>query len=277
MITLMAAIFGCGLLLVFYSIASIVAFKSAMIFLILAGAAAIAIGAGLGLIVGYAKYTAFFNKQIGKECVDGSKNQEKTVVTDGKKSFKQYVTLPNVTIAVLALGALFTIISAGLGCINRDKWVEATTPFMNESGFYANVERKNIKKPLFAETSEQEDISRIEIDFREKEAVIIYTDDTDMVISGYATIEFYSKYTNQLSVYRFGNGTLKLAEATPPKTDDTAIKKIFFFMFKDFDVEKQVKIYLPKNTRQGESKQIEIVGERVIFAAEQENAEANEQ
>ena len=65
MIALMIALFGGGLLLIFYSIASLFAFKSSMIFLILAGAGLIAIGAGLGLIVAYKKYFEFYNKKMG--------------------------------------------------------------------------------------------------------------------------------------------------------------------------------------------------------------------
>lgn len=37
-------------------------------------------------------------------------------------------------------------------------------------------------------------------------------------------------------------------------------------MFKDFDVEKQVKIYLPEDARKGAVNEIKIVGDNVIFA-----------
>lgn len=83
LIALMIALFGGGLLLIFYSIASLFAFKSAMIFLILAGAGVIAIGAGLALIVAYRKYFDFYNKKMGWEYPDKPKKEQKSVV-DGK-------------------------------------------------------------------------------------------------------------------------------------------------------------------------------------------------
>ena len=88
MIALMIALFGGGLLLLFYAIASCFAFKSAMVFLVLAGAGLIAIGIGIGFIDIYKKYYAFYNKKMGWEFPDVPQKEEKTVhdkITDGDK------------------------------------------------------------------------------------------------------------------------------------------------------------------------------------------------
>ena len=262
MIALMIALFGGGLLLIFYSIASLFAFKSSMIFLILAGAGLIAIGAGLGLIVAYKKYFEFYNKKMGWEYPDAPKKEDKSVV-DGKKTFKDYVTLPNVALVVLALGALFTIISAALGCINRDKWVDDTKTFMESNGYYSNVEHRTHKDTIL-ETGTSDRINRIEINFIEKQAVIIYTTDADKL--GSVNYDYYVKFSNQLSFTRSKDGTVTITESAPPVIEETTLKKLFFFIFKDFNVEKQVLIYLPEDTKEDMPNYIEIVGEKVIYA-----------
>lgn len=63
MITAMVALFSGCLLMWFYAIASIVAFKSSMIFLILAGAGTLCLGLGLALIPAYRKYHEFYDKK----------------------------------------------------------------------------------------------------------------------------------------------------------------------------------------------------------------------
>jgi hypothetical protein len=80
------------------------------------------------------------------------------------------------------------------------------------------------------------------------------------------TYDYYIKYENQIVKTRTKDGVITLTETPAPKLDDTAIKKIFFFMFKDFDVEKQVLIYLPEDTREGAPNEIKIIGDNVIYA-----------
>lgn len=63
MIAAMVALFSGCLLMWFYAIASLFAFKSSMIFLILAGAGTLCLGLGLALIPAYKKYYDFYNKK----------------------------------------------------------------------------------------------------------------------------------------------------------------------------------------------------------------------
>lgn len=263
MIALMVAMFGGGLLLLFYSIASCFAFKSAMVFLVIAGAGLIAIGIGIGFIEIYKKYYDFYNKKMGWEFPDAPKKEEKSVVSDGKKSFKDYLTVSNIAIVVLAAGAVFTIISAALGCINREKWVEATSMFMNDSGYLTEVEHRQTKDSV-NEVEGSDKLHTIIVDFQDKKAVIVYTTDLDKI--GFATYDYYIKYENQVIKTRSSDGVVTLTESPAPKRDDTVTKRLFFFMFKDFDVEKQVVIYLPDDAREGMPNEIKVVGENVTYA-----------
>lgn len=267
MIAAMVALFSGCLLMWFYAIASLFAFKSSMIFLILAGAGTLCLGLGLALIPAYKKYYDFYNKKMGWEFPDKPEKEEKTTVDDGKKSFKDYFTLSNISLAIIALGAVFTIISAALGCINRDTWVDATSSFMKESGYMTEPTHiQNFKDVIQAQNAGDKNISTINIDFKDKQAVIIYVGTESPDKLGFVTYDYYIKYENQIVKTRTKDGVITLTETPAPKLDDTAIKKIFFFMFKDFDVEKQVLIYLPEDTREGAPNEIKIIGDNVIYA-----------
>lgn len=267
MIAAMVALFSGCLLMWFYAIASLFAFKSSMIFLILAGAGTLCLGLGLALIPTYKKYYDFYNKKMGWEFPDKPKKEEKTTVDDGKKSFKDYFTLSNISLAIIALGAVFTIISAALGCINRDTWVDATSSFMKESGYMTEPTHiQNFKDVIQAQNAGDKNISTINIDFKDKQAVIIYVGTESPDKLGFVTYDYYIKYENQIVKTRTKDGVITLTETPAPKLDDTTIKKIFFFMFKDFNVEKQVLIYLPEDTREGAPNEIKIIGDNVIYA-----------
>lgn len=243
-VALSIAMFGGGLLLIFYSIASIVAFNSAMICLILLGAGLIAIGAGLGLICAFKKYRSFYHNKINN-IQNEPKKQEKTVV-HGSKSFKDYITLPNIALVVLLLGGIFTLISAALGSIKKEEWQSATSSFLSSTGYYETTEHRPLKYSLL-EDVDTNAVSRIEIDLEGKEAVIIYSDSTSQL--GWINISYYEKFKNQVNVSRSKSGVISIVENTAPTYDDTAIKKLFFFMFDDNSVQKQVLITLPSSTK----------------------------
>ena len=267
MITAMVATFSGCLLLWFYAIASLFAFNSSMIFLILAGAGTLCLGIGLALIPAYKKYYDFYNKKMGWEFPDKPEKEEKSVVNDGKKSFKDYFTLSNVSLAIIAVGAVLTIISAALGSINRDTWVNDTAAFMKESGYMTeSMHVVNLKDPIQGQNIGDKSVNTINIDFKDKQAVVIYVGNEDAEKLGYVTYDYYIKYENQIVKSRTKDGVITLTESPAPKTNDTTIKKLFFFMFKDFNVEKQVKIYLPEDAREGAVNEIKIVGDNVVFA-----------
>lgn len=174
----------------------------------------------------------FLQQKMGWEFPDKPKKEEKTTVDDGKKSFKDYFTLSNISLAIIALGAVFTIISAALGCINRDKWVEDTSSFMKESGFYNQVEHRQMKDSVQAQNAGDKNISTINIDFKDKQAVIIYVGTESPDKLGFVTYDYYIKYENQIVKTRTKDGVITLTETPAPKLDDTTNKKIFFLCSK---------------------------------------------
>ncbi len=265
MIALMIALFGGGLLFWFYAFASIFAFKSAMIFLIIFGAGTIAIGIGIGFIELYKKYYDFYNKKMGWEFPDAPKKEEKTVVNDGKKSFKDFITVSNIAIVMLALGAVLTVISAGLGCINRDVWVEETSSFMRSYGYFDSVEHRQLNQ----NHATNDKISTINFDLIEKNVAIVYSSDTSQ--NGKATFDYYIKFENQLTITR-NNGIITIKENPAPEVNST-LKNLFFFIFEDFDVEKQIVLTLPYGTQVGEHDEIKINGNNIIYAIQTESNE----
>lgn len=257
MIALMIVLFGGGALLWFYAIASCFAFKSGMVFLIVAGAGTIAIGIGLGFIEIYKKYYDFYNKKMGWEFPDAPKpeEEEKTIVSDGKKPLTEYFTLSNIAIGVLAVGAVFTIISAALGCISRDKWVDATSTFMRSYGYYDSVKHQQISYILPNQLADDEDVPYIEFVLTDKNAVIVYSEEQK---SNTLTFDYYAKYEKQVISSQYGK-TYTIVETAEPSENDT-LKKLFFFLFKDLEVVRQITVTLPEGYR------VKVVGNNYVFA-----------
>lgn len=256
---LMIALFTFGLILIFYAFASIVAFNSAMICLILIGAGLLSIGCGIMLILAYQKYFSFFKKKIGN--LSEPKKQEKTVAHD-KKSLKDYFSLSNIALCVLAIGAVFTLISAGLGSIKRENWQNETAPFLKEYGYYESTQFRPLKHSLLKDNN-MDAVNKLEINLQNKEAVIVYTSDLSQV--GYIDIDYYEKFQNQVGVSRSKNGKISITENSLQGYEESTIKKIFFFMFDDSRQTRQIIITLPSSQKDN----IEIVASEdttVIFA-----------
>ena len=252
LVIFMVAAFGGGGLLLFYSFVCLAAFNSAMIFLIVFGAAAILVGAGLALIVGYKKYYAFYNKKMGWKFVEDENKPPRTITTTGNETIKKLFTLPNISLAFLALGSLFAIISAALGCINRQNWVDALGGFKENLGYYADVKYvSNLQYPINGFDANTTPINAIVVDEssvtyepRTKEIVIIYSEDTNPYIS----ISGYQKFDGDFEIYRATDGTLTIHVGDAPKRDQT-IEKLLFFVFNDYIVEKQIIIKIPESYR----------------------------
>lgn len=270
MVALMVAFFGAGLLLFFYSWVSVAAFNSAMIYLIVAGASAICIGLGLILIPVYQKYYAFYNKKMGWKFVssDGSDAYDyeslkanKTVTYDNKNMrardyIKKYLTVGNVAICVLALGSVFAIISAALGCIDRSNWVRDVGSYKEKRGYYTDVRNEPIKFDVNgSQMHGQKKVSQIEIKqsenyARQKEIIVIYSLVQDR--QGFVEISGYKKFENDFSASRrtdINGDTLTVSVGDAPKLD-SSLDKLLFFIFDDYAVEKQIFVYIPYSERE---------------------------
>ncbi len=255
LIALMTACFGGGLLLVFYSIVSVIAFNSAMIYMIVAGAGAILIGIGLCLIAVYKKYYAFYNKKMGWKYEKEEKPVEKTVTYANKPAserIKKLLTVSNVGIAILALGSVFAIISAALGSIDRANWVNAIGGFKEQRGYYTDVSNKPFFYSIAGLEDKEKPANKITISQsgeRKKEIVVIYTKLKNK--QGLIGISGYKKFDNDFSTSRKtegNNDTININIGNAPALT-SPLDKLLFFVFNDYIVEKQIFIYIPYNEK----------------------------
>lgn len=246
-VTLTAACFFGGAILIFYCFVTAAAFHSAMISLILVGAGLILIGAGLGLILAFKRYYAFYDKQMGWEYPD-RKPQEEVTTVYGKKPLKAYFSLSNIALAFLLFGAIFTIISAALGCINRDNWVDAIRPYREEHGYYGDVQKIAPSFSVEDSSTHEYTLENIDIDLISKQVVVIFTDDRDKL--GLLTVEAYISYKEQLTFAHDSQPItyFSISETPQPETPETTLDKLLFFaedVLRSVPSEKQVKVYLP--------------------------------
>ena len=258
LITLMTACFGGSLLFMFYSIVSVIAFNSAMIYLIVAGAGAILLGIGLCLITAYQKYFAFYSKKMGGKYISRDKKREKTVTYANKpalESVKKFLTVSNIGIAILALGSIFAIISAALGSIDRANWVNAIGGFKEARGYYTDVKNEPISYPINGAYIEQKPINAVTViqpssGDRKKEVVVVYTQLKDR--QGRVEIKGYKKFEGDFSVSRKTTGdndTIIITVGEAPTLTEP-LDRLLFFVFGDYIVEKQIYIYIPYSERE---------------------------
>lgn len=268
LITLMTACFGGGLFLAFYSIVSVVAFKSAMIYLIVAGASAILLGIGLCLITAYQKYFAFYSKKMGGKYISRDKKREKTVTYANKpalESVKKFLTVSNVGIAILALGSVFAIISAALGSIDRANWVNAIGGFKEERGYYTDIRKvESPTVPVSNQNALNVSIVQPESNTRKKFIIVVYTKN-DYRQSG-VTVEGYTRFNDDMNISQAVSGTNKtliVNVGEPPKVSDS-LGKLLFFMFNDYNAERQIFIYIPYYMRDSESITVDVTPNRYL-------------
>ena len=234
-----------GLLFFAYSIALVVAMHSAMVFLIAFATAFISEGLGALSLHGFFAYKKYYKNRIS-----GFKPQPEAQAKE--KTFKDYLTIQNVSLVLLLVGAVFAIASAALGALSRDKWIKAVSPYMSSHDYYADVEYRNYRY-----TATQTDgVKSIEIDLDGKTAVVIYTDDAQY--QGFVTVSGYEKYNNQISI-KLNGEHLEIREGEKPNLDGS-LERMLFFMFDENKIEKQIKIYVPLSLKDS----VEIDGEYIV-------------
>ncbi len=255
------AFLGASAFVGFYSIVTAIAFKSAMVYMIFAGACALCLGAGLGCIHLFKVYYKFYERKMG--LAPAVQKDLKTKTYDKKKSIKDYLTLINVSIAILLLGAIFTIISAALGCINRDNWVEAKADFMQRCGYYADVDYREFRYSSDGISGDSQSINKIDFSLASQNAVIIYNNDANK--NGFIVIQSFFKFENQLSIAVSKSGTITITENDRPVREGT-LEKLLFFLFTDNKAEKQIRVYIPESLQA----RIQISGNNIIYAIQNE-------
>ena len=109
-----------------YSIVLVIALESAMVFLIIFAASLICFGLGALSLHGFFAYKKYYKNRING--FSSSKTAQNN--NQSQKTFKDYLTIQNVSLIILLVGAILAIASAALGCMNRDKWTKAVANYM---------------------------------------------------------------------------------------------------------------------------------------------------
>ena len=239
---LFAVVFlGASVIALIYSAVTYLAFGSVMVFLILFGCSVLTLGIGTALVDKFIS----LKKKLDCKDVAPEKEEQKTAVV--KKKFN--VTMQTICFGIMIVGAVFIIVSAGLGVTSADKWDEATKDYVLSNGYYQDAKSFEV---AYDSTNPDKPIDKIVFDLDGKNAVVIYTDDS------FVTIKGYENFPAQLSV-TYGGGTIVIHENPSPKKDGN-LEKMLFFIFDENEVEAQIRIYLPKSLEG----QVEFTGNYIV-------------
>lgn len=239
LVALALVLIGGGLLLIVYAITLITATSSGMMFNVLFGAGALAIGFGLLSIEGFIKYRAYYNEK------------EKFISRPAKTEIKKSpFSFSNICLYVLIIGSLFVIVSAFLGSINPDKWVSERSGYMLENGYYEETKTYEVK----FDTTDTYQINKIVIDLDQKNVAVFYVDDVFITVKGYQ--KFAGAIETSLNK---SDGVITITDGDSP-AEDNALNKMLFFLFDDNEAEAQIRLYIPSSLKDS----IEIKGDYVI-------------
>ncbi len=252
LIILIVVAFGGATLLFMYAIISAIAFKSAMVGLLLFSASFLLIALGLGCIV-------LFNNKVRYARLLGkiSNKDKNTNNPPQKKGFKEYLTLSNVTFLILTFGVVLNIISAFLGCTDKATWVNTVADFKEDNGYFSKTQHPITQYPIHTLDS---DIYRINFDLQDKIGVVVYRDDSEHADE--LVIETFTQYSMHVVISN-SDGIITIDDNHSPKKDN-ALNDMMFFVFSDSSIERQVIVYIPSAYEDD----IEIVGENIIFVHE---------
>ena len=233
--------FAVGIMGFIYSIVTYLAFESPMVFLILFGCFVLFTGIGILLIDCFIRYKKKYDSKYNPTCEEDNEPTTTTIVA--KKKFK--LDFQTICYGVMIVGAVFVLISAGLGSISPDSW-------RNETGDYLTSKGYNGVAKLY-DLSYHKPIEKITLDLDTKNVVVIYTDDDYVMIRGYET--FPGQITSA-----YGNGTLKITDNTAPSLEGDTVAKMLFFLFKENEAESQIRLFIPLSQKDN----ITIEGEYIV-------------
>lgn len=259
-ITLALAFFALSLTAFIYAVVVAIAFQSPMAFLVFFAGVFICLGLGILNVKLFINYIKYYAKSTGKSLKEKPKTKK---VSD----YKKYFTMTNICIFFLLIGSVCAIISAFLGSIHRENWVEAKSSYMIEKGFYEDIEQYSLNFPYtsLAKTSIKTDENgteyttyddiNIKIKVNNKRVILIYDEPSDML-----NVKGYQSFKNQiLCIPYYNEGLLTITETSQPKHDE-AIDKMLWFLFAENDYESQVQLYIPINYKHS----VHIEGDFVI-------------
>ncbi|MBO7151501.1 MAG: hypothetical protein J6V77_01570 [Clostridia bacterium] len=239
LILLILASLAFGIFATVYASVSYIAFESAMIFLIVFGGAILSIGIGLLLVDCLVKYIKKFKGKTEEA------NKEETPKTQVTTSTGFKLNFQSICYGVMVVGAVFVLISAGLGSISAENWRKETGAYLNQHGY------NNVSK--LYDLSYHNDVDKIVLDLNGKNVVVIYTDDNYVMIRG------YEKFPGQITSSHTGT-TLTIRENPSPSIEGDKVAEMLGFLFEENEAEAQIRLFIPSSQKDN----IEIVGDYVI-------------
>lgn len=190
---------------------------------------------------------------------DASDKKQKTILENSKKNttsvvFRpKYLTFQNVGYGMLMIAVVFVIVSAALGSLNSDSWVEARSDYMTEHGYYAE------SMPARLEFSPNE-AEKIDISVAERKVVVKYDSSATRIV-----VTYYELYPGEYNLSKQSTGVsryiLSIAR-TPEPVHDDPIDKMLELCFTPNRIEQQVIITVPAAYKD----KIEISGDNIIYS-----------
>ena len=239
---LLAVVFFCvGIVGFIYSVVTYIAFESPMVFLILFGCFVLFTGIGILLIDCFIRYKKKFDDKYNPS--DTEENEPTTTTIVEKKKFK--LDFQTICYGVMILGAVFVLISAGLGSISPDNWRTEIGEYCNSKGYNGTAKAYDL--------SYRQSVEKIVLDLDTKNVVVLYTNDECVMIKGYEV------FPGQLTTI-YGNGTIKISDNNPPSLEGDTIANMLFFLFEENEAEAQIRLHIPISQKDN----IEIVGDYVV-------------
>lgn len=209
--------------------ASIDAFHSAMIGLLLFGVALLLSGICVFLV-------AIAVKILRRHLLTSDKHAHSAIKkSDMQLRLEKIFSFSNVTLALLAVGAVLIFASAGLGCTDRDNWIDAMSDYREDHGYYANgVLHATVKYsvgkdgggisngPEFYLT--ESDPLRVELQLINKRVMVVFDSEAD---TGWIKVSSFNNYYNQIAIVNYSErNTLLIAESPTHKHNDATARLI---------------------------------------------------
>lgn len=239
-----------------YSIVTYLAFESPMVFLILFGCFVLFTGIGILLIDCFIRYKKKYDDKYNPRDVEEAEPATTTIVE--KKKFK--LDFQTICYGVMVVGAVFIIISAGLGSIfPNGSDFDSTTPGTVKDGSWKQVigdyrvSKGYNRQAAVYELPPHGSVEKIVLDLKDKNVVVKYTNKEFVTLTGYSS--FPGHLTSS-----FVAGTLRIVENTKPSIEGDTVAEMLSFLFSEHEFQSQIIIFIPLSQKDS----IEIVGEYIV-------------
>lgn len=167
----------------------------------------------------------------------------------------RFLTLQNVGYGILLLAVVCVVVSAALGSLDSDSWVEARRAYMESHGYYAE------SAPVKLGFSPNE-IQQIDIYAPDRKVVVAYDASRTEIY-----LEYYELYKGEYSVSKAAISQdiyILGITRTPEPAHDAPVDVMLDLCFQPNRIEEQIVITIPAAYRD----KITINGDNIIYAKE---------